>query len=236
MHVGICEDEEIYAKLVTEKVRGFFQAVGEKVEWDLFPDGDPLLSHLTSGKKYDLILLDLQLEKSDGMEIAEKIRQVDKKIPIIFVTGMESRAAEGYGVEALDYVVKTDLDRRLDAALQRFWKKYKEDTLLLELPEGETVLLSYGDILWVESEKRGVKVVTAEKEYHSGSLPVGKLAEKLPEEFIEIHKSVYVQIKSIKRIGTDNIVTCNDVSLPLSRRRRKEVMLKVLETVKGRMA
>ena len=237
MRIGICEDEEIYRKLVSERVSAFFQDLGETPALDVFSDGAPLLQAMREGLRYDLLLLDLQLEKSDGMEIAEQVREMDLEVPIIFVTGMENRAVEGYGVSALDYVVKSQLDQRLEKALGRFWKKRREASLLFETSEGETVVLSFQNILWIESENRGVKIVTAEKEYHNSSLSVGKIVEKLPMEvFVEIHKSVYVQIEEIRRIGADNVIMSNNVSLPMSRRKRKEVMGKVLKTMKGRMA
>ena len=237
MRIGICEDEEVYVKLVSEKVTEYFEKRGETVSLDVFSDGAPFLKILREGKSYDLILLDLQLEHSDGMEIAEEIRKKDEAVPLIFVTGMESRAAEGYGVEALDYVVKTQLDLRLEKALGHFWKKWQEHSLIFETSNGETVILAFSEILWIESEGRGVKIVTTSREYHNASLPVGKVTEKLPQEsFVEIHKSVYVRIEMIKRIGQDAVVMSNDAALPLSRRKRKEVMGRVLETMKGKMA
>lgn len=237
MRIAICEDEKIYADKVSEKCKAFFLNQGEKAEIQWFTDGAPFLKTLREGRSYDLILLDLQLEHSDGMEIAEKIRKKDETVPLIFVTGMESRAAEGYGVEALDYVVKTQLDLRLEKALGRFWKKWQEHSLIFETSNGETVILAFSEILWIESEGRGVKIVTTSREYHNASLPIGKVTEKLPQEsFVEIHKSVYVRIEAIKRIGQDAVVMCNDAALPLSRRKRKEVMGRVLETMKGKMA
>ena len=237
MRIGICEDEEIYVKLVSEKVAAFFQKQGEAPALDVFSDGAPFLQAIQGGAQYQLLLLDLQLEHSDGMEIAEKVREMDREVPIIFVTGMEERAVEGYGVAALDYVVKSHLEERLDRALERFWKKRRETALIFETSQGETVILPFQSILWVESEGRGVKVVTAEREYHNTSLPVGKIVEKLPtESFAEIHKSIFVRTEEIRRIGTDAVVMSNNASLPLSRRKRKEVMGKVLKTMKGKMS
>lgn len=235
MRIGICEDEAIYVKLVSAKVEEYFQKLGETVLLDVYPDGAPFLKAVREGARFDLILLDLQLEQSDGMEVAEKIRQMDAKVPLIFVTGMENRAAEGYGVEALDFIVKAKLETHLEKALGRFWEKRKDSCLVFEASGGEAVVLSFRDILWVESEGRGVKIATAKREYVNASLPVGKVTAELPEnEFLEIHKSVYVQVREIKRIGADQVIMSSGAVLPLSRRRRKAVMLKVLETVKGR--
>ena len=88
-----------------------------------------------------------------------------------------------------------------------------------------------------EAALKGVKVATAEREYRNASLPVGKVVEKLPaESFVEIHKSDFVRMEEIRRIGTDAVIMSNNASLPLSRRKRKEVMGKVLKTMKGKMS
>lgn len=235
IHAGICEDEKVYSDRIAEIVNKFLAAENEMVEMDFFTDGNLLLQSIGEGKKYDLLFLDLQLENSDGMETAAKIREMDQHTVLIFVTGMENRAVEGYAVEALDYVVKSQLEHRLETALQRFLKRRRENALYLETVEGETVILSYKEILWVESENRGTRIVTGTQAY-SSSLPIGKITEKLPGElFQEIHKSVYARIDGIKRISTDQVIMCNNTQLPLSRRKRKEVMKRVLEAVKGRM-
>lgn len=235
MRIGICEDEKVYSERISQIVKQFFQNAQESVELDLYADGEPLLKRIENGVHYDLILLDLQLEKSDGMEVAEKIRCLERSVSLIFVTGMEDRAVEGYAVDALDYVVKNRLEQRLEAALQRYLKKRGERFLLMGTFDGEMVVLPFSEILWAESENRGTKVVTAERQY-STSLPISKINCQLPpEDFIEIHKAVFVRTDAIKRITADQVVMSNEVQLPLSRRKRKEVMKRVLEAVKGRM-
>ena len=235
MKIGICEDEQLYLEFETEKVKEFFAKKGEKAEIEQFTDGNQILEKVTGGVRYDLILLDIQMKYSDGMEIAAEIRKYAQDVPIIFVTGIESRAVEGYHVDALDYVVKSDLNSGLEAALIRFADKRKESTLVLETVEGDTIFLPFGDIMWVESEKRGIRIITGKKEYFS-SHPIGKVSGALPEnQFVEIYKSVFVQIRAIKRIGSDFVEMENEEKLPMSRRKRKQVMSKVLELAKGRM-
>ena len=233
MKIAICEDEEIYATMEVEELHKLFPDGKDEPVIDVFEDGLPLLEKLQSGTVYDLLLLDLQLQNSDGMEVAEEVRKIDKAVPVIFVTGIEERAAEGYGVDAFDYVVKSRLSDRLSEAVERLKRRWQEDRLTLDTREGETVILSFREILWVESEKRGVKVVTAGGEYGSVQ-PVGKIAPLLPEYyFAEVYKSVFANITAIKRIGSDCVEMCNGAKLPLSRRKRTMVMNQVLQTVKG---
>jgi len=235
MKIGICEDEAVFLEFEEKRIREFFAKQGEKTDVESFADGIQLLEQMKQGERYDLLLLDLQMQQSDGMEVAAEVRKYDRTVPIIFVTGVENRAVEGYHVDALDYVIKAELDTRLEAALSRFLNRRKESTIAFDTAEGETVVLAFSDILWVESEKRGVKIVTATESYYSAQ-PIGKVAAQLPEgQFMEIYKAIFAQLRAIKRMGNDSVEMANGETLPLSRRKRKQVMSGVLDLVKGRL-
>lgn len=235
MKIAICEDERLFLDFERKIVQDFFSVQGEVADIHTFPDGTELLASYATKDCFDLLLMDLQMEHSDGMEIATAIRQLDRTVPIIFVTGVEHRALEGYHVEALDYVLKSDIENRLPAALLRFLSKRKESSVAFETTAGETIILPLAQILSVESEKRGVKISTMSETYYSPQ-PIGKFSSLLPNgQFMEIYKSVFVQLHSIRRMGNDYVEMADGSTLPLSRRKKKQVMSGVLELVKGRI-
>lgn len=51
--------------------------------------------------------------------------------------------------------------------------------------------------------------------------PIGRFAELLGDDFVEVHKSVFVNISKIKRINNDTVTMCDESIVPLSRRNRK---------------
>ena len=75
--------------------------------------------------KYDLILLDVMMPKMDGFTLAERIRKIDKEIPIIFLTAkaMQEDKIEGLKIGADDYITKPfsteELLLRINAILKR---------------------------------------------------------------------------------------------------------------------
>lgn len=233
MNIAVCEDEKIFSDVICERTKQYFESHGYKAYISNFCDGAPLIETVRSGANYDIIFLDIQLENSDGMETASVIREYDKKSVIIFITGLEDRAVEGYAVNAFDYIVKSSLDSRLINVLDRFMKKYEQSMISLQLQNGETVIVSVSDILWIESEGRGVAVGTQDKRLVL-NISISKVAGMLPKEmFTEVHKSVYVQTSKIKHIGTDTVEISNGKVLPMSRRKRKTVMTDVMNTVRG---
>ncbi len=235
MKIGICEDEATFLEYEYNKIKEFFLAHRQQVQIFTYSDGTQLLQGYDTEAPFDLLVLDLQMTHSDGMDIAREIRKSDSTVPILFVTGVENRAMEGYHVEALDYIIKSQLDTRLEEALCRFLDKYSSSTIAVETTEGETIILSFEKLLWLESEKRGTKIVTTDTTYYSFQ-PIGKFSAILPAgQFAEIHKSVFVKLRAIKRIGNDYVEMASGDTLPLSRRKKKAVMSLVLELVRGKL-
>ena len=88
------------------------------------PDGQSGLERALSGT-FDLILLDIMLPKVDGFEICNRIREVDRRQPIIMLTAKTSDEdiITGLSLGADDYVAKpfsvAELMLRIKAVLRR---------------------------------------------------------------------------------------------------------------------
>ena len=76
-------------------------------------------------KKYDLIISDVMLKDIDGFKFAQEIRDMDDKIPILFMTALDdiSSKTKGYKAGIDDYMVKpvdlNELVLRINALLRR---------------------------------------------------------------------------------------------------------------------
>jgi DNA-binding LytR/AlgR family response regulator len=233
LKIAICEDEKIFSDKLLELVKSYFKNHNQMLEVSVFTDGIPLIDESKCGIKYDLIFLDIQLEISDGVNVAAQLREFDKEAAIIFVTGLENRAVEGYAVSAFDYIIKSSLDDRLSDVLDRFMQVNKAKFLTVTTLNGETEIILCNDILYIESDGRGTAISTMNSIIRT-SLSVNKVYQLLPQDnFVEIHKSVFVMVTKIKRIGSDNVLMCNEKLLPLSRRKRKQVLSAVMAAVKG---
>ena len=124
---------------------------------------------------YDLCLLDIMMPKKDGFELAEEIREIDKSVPIIFLTAksMKDDAIRGLKIGADDYITKPfsmeELLLRIKAVLKRSLpdsdpsqREYQlgsltflYDQLLLRNGSGDIKLTSKeADLLWLLCENQ----------------------------------------------------------------------------------
>lgn len=71
---------------------------------------------------YDIILMDIEMPGTNGMDAAEQIRKRDAQVVIMFITNMAHYAIKGYEVGALDFVLKPiqylNFANKMDRAMQ----------------------------------------------------------------------------------------------------------------------
>lgn len=103
-HIAIVEDEKEDSKQLQAYLKQYEEEHDTKFKVSVFFDGAEILENYQS--IYDIILLDIEMPKVNGMDAAEQIRKVDSDIVLMFITNMAAYAIRGYEVEALDFVMK----------------------------------------------------------------------------------------------------------------------------------
>ncbi|RAZ60514.1 DNA-binding response regulator, partial [Klebsiella oxytoca] len=70
--------------------------------------------------------------------LARRVRQSDRQLQIVFVSGYSDYLADGYEVEALHYLLKPVSAQKLDAVLDRALERLdaRGRSLLVESDEG----------------------------------------------------------------------------------------------------
>ena len=104
LHIAIVEDEENYSRELEEYIHRYGVETSRQFKVTHFQDGEDIVESYSGG--FDLLLMDIQMEFMDGMTAAEKIRERDQEVQIIFITNRNDYAIRGYEVDALDYVLK----------------------------------------------------------------------------------------------------------------------------------
>lgn len=231
MNIAICEDDYLFAKKLAEKAEDFFKSKEIEVEIDIFTDGRLLVEKYREKRAYELIFMDIQLDNSDGMNIAGEVRDFDKSVPVIFVTSIENRALDGYDVNAYGYIVKTRFEDKFQSVMQRLWDNYFCETMVILKTKTETTIVPARKILWAESDDRNTIVNTDDGNKYCLTESIRQFSERLPEKvFIESHKSVFVNIEHIEKINSNSLTIKGNI-LPVSRRNHKNVLYAIMERI-----
>lgn len=137
-HVAIVEDENTFSDELQEYLKQYQEEKDVRFKISIFGDGAEILEDYQS--VYDVILLDIEMPKVNGMEAAQRIREIDPDVVLVFITNMASYAIHGYEVGALDFVMKPltyyTFSMKITRALKRVRKK-EQQNILLTLPGSE---------------------------------------------------------------------------------------------------
>ena len=131
------EDRELLAGTAEETLCALGQG---QTFMQLFPSGEMLLKDFQPGK-YELVFLDIFLEEGalNGIGTAERLRALDSRVKLVFVTISNDFASESYAVRADGYLLKPISRKALEGLLGRMLAAKEESETPVTLPDGQTV-------------------------------------------------------------------------------------------------
>lgn len=184
-------------------------------------------------RSFDVVVLDIAMPGLGGMELASVLAQFSEPPAIIFVTAHEEHALEAFEVGAADYLLKPIDQQRLAHALSRVVPvrdaQGGDDSfefVAVETP-GRTLMISRGEVAWVESAGDYVRLHTADGRSFLVRLSMGRLEEAWgPEGFARIHRQYLVCLRAIRELrseGAQMFVELPGAELPVSRRHVREL-------------
>lgn len=182
--------------------------------------GDPILSSC------DIAFLDVDFANSqyNGLDIARKLRSVRKDSIIIFVTNFIEYAPDGYEVQAFRYMLKLDIEQKLQEYLRLAITQLHSisETLKIKI-NGEIIDIPLNAVLYIESQLRMVMIHVQRGENsmnaktYSCYATLSDLETQLESKgFLRIHKSYLVNMAHLKRFQCKEAVLDNGATLRVS--------------------
>ena len=116
--IAICDDEEKQRAYIKSLVEGWLRQTFHHTKIQEYASSEQFLFE----QAYDrtqILFLDIEMEKMDGIALAREIRKHNRQMQIIFVTGYMEYIQEGYDVEALHYLLKPVSQEKIDSVLDR---------------------------------------------------------------------------------------------------------------------
>lgn len=198
--VGIVDDEASAIEETVACLNRYAEEKGVDFSVTCFKSSIDFLENYPA--KYDAVFLDIQMADYNGLEVAKKLRKLDKATILIFITNMANFAVKGYEVDALDFIVKPleyfSFRIKMDRVVERLQAE-KDSEVLLTSDKG-IVKLSTSAIKYVEVFKHTLVYHTTEGNFTAtGSLVH---VEKVLREkgFSRCNNCYLVNLRFVKRI------------------------------------
>lgn len=206
LNIAICDDDIP----MTGRIEMMIQKISKQnfvdTDIEVFWDGGNLADAVREGNSFDIIYLDIEMDKEDGISAAKRIRLYDKNVLIIYVTSHENYMKESFEVRPFRFLVKPISNEQMEICFKAayediigedFYFRYSYKRINHKIPIRE--------ILYFESNRRKVFIITESETFEL----YGKLNEienslkSCKASFLRIHQSFLVNYKHIKAQAYD---------------------------------
>lgn len=168
-----------------------------------------------------------------GMDIARNVRQLHLEAILIFVTNYPQFSLEGYEVRAFRYLLKRDLEQKLPTCFQQALAEILHtDEVLRFSVSGETYMVPYKNIIYLESRRRIIYLHTQKPERVRDHFyaTIEKMTKELEAfGFLRVQKSYLVNMAYINKLNYDWVLLDNGEELPVSQKHYAEIKARYLE-------
>lgn len=234
IHIAIVEDDPSCSELLHRYIQRFFADRQEAFSVSFFSDGEDISEKYKP--VFDVVFMDIEMKRLNGMEAARQIRKIDKHTVIIFVTQMAQYAVKGYEVSALDFIIKPvdyhSFAFKMTRALE--YLDVNQEVKLVLQDGSNWIVLHSSQIYYIEVMNHSLIYHTKNGTITTrGSLR--ELEQKLKTAgFKRCSKSFLLNMAYISAIQGNSIHIGGD-SIPLSRSMRKELLYSLADYYGGKV-
>lgn len=232
ININICDDSERDLALLKSEIEKYEAKRDIRFNLTAYSNPGHLLYELEENNIADIYILDVSMPEKTGFELADEIRKISEKAVIIFLTSMETEAARGYKAKALRYILKVNIARDLEEAL---------DSAVEEVSKGDGKVVTlhrytdywripYSDIICVTRQSRQLVIATKAHGEVTDYRGITELFNHLDDSrFLFIDRGCFVNIDYIFQLSSCELKMKDGRVLQVSRRCLQRVKQFLLE-------
>ncbi|WP_148409318.1 LytR/AlgR family response regulator transcription factor [Murimonas intestini] len=227
--IAICDDDEAFLHHLGRATEEILTASGlvrgSDFGIDLFSQAAQVQSRVLEDKdSYSLLLLDIEISRENGMELARTLREQQVKCSIIFITSHRDYIFDCFDTRPLWYLLKpVDLEKYKEILLSDYRRNYAGARLALKVG-GRQLAILYQDIYALESTQHHARIWLADS-YQDWNGALSALKPQLPPvSFCQSHNSYLVNLSHVNEIQRTDVLMDNGKKFPISRRYHDQVM------------
>lgn len=222
--IGICDSETAVRSLLTEFAERYHLETGNGVQLLCYSTGEKLLRNYML--ELDLIFLEIPFRKMNGLAVAERIRQQDAGVRIVFLTTVLNYVLEAYEAGVNNYLLKplsyAKFCREISHVLEK--KSSVEARWFLEENKTGVYKIYLHHILYIETDKKHTLIHTREENITSYRQMKQHEALFAGTSLVRCHAAYLVNLRYFRKLEGMTLTMTDGTRLPVSRSRRSYVL------------
>lgn len=220
----ICDDSVQELNNINRMLQQIIETSGVHFVVQTYTNGEQLLKNIIS-EEIDLLLLDIDMPGISGIEVAEKIRQENLNIDIIFVTNHNDLVFQSIHYQPFRFVRKDQLKEDLvEAILSYIKKKSKEERLIIVNQGVSKVSVKLTEVLYIESNKHYITYYMENGDTVRTRGSLNKLEQDYKNNyFLRTHAGYLVNPKYVYTIEKTKVMLTDKETIPVSRHRLEDI-------------
>ena len=226
LNIAICDDDIQTTGRMEMKIEKIAKRNFIDSDIDVFWNGETLVDAVAKGDKFDIIYLDIEMDREDGISAAKKIREFDKNVLIIYVTSHESHMKESFAVRPFRFLVKPVNEEQMEQCFKEAYEEINSGDFYFRYSfQRVNHKVPIRDIIYFESRKRKVFIITQDEtfELYGKINEIEKSLRSCKSSFLRVHQSFLVNYKHVKGQAYDFVIMDNGKKISISEDRRKMI-------------
>lgn len=230
--ITVCDDNKYDVEKIRDTLVKYAQKTNSHFKISLYSESKKVVSDLSQGKISDIYILDVLMPGKNGFELAQEVRKRSEDAVIIFLTSLENEAVNGYKSKALRYIIKLNLERDIEEAMDVAIKEVSavEKEAVVIQRYNDICRLSYNEIIFARRVSRKLSVFTNSFGELTDNRGITDFYKSLDDKrFLFIERSCFVNVDYISRISGTDLILKNGTVLKISRRSVQNVKQELIE-------
>ncbi len=226
IRIAIVDDEDPICTQLEKYINETSNIIAADVQIEIYNSGETFIKKLKSKEKYDLIFLDIELDKYSGIDVCHCIRNYlgDESTQVVFFSGKNGYDRQLFEFRPMDFLEKPVNLNKIINVITKYIRIYGNQSELFKYKiNRDTFYANINEILYFKSNDRKVIIVkNSENEEFYGSIE--KIHMQLKNRgFFMPHRSYLVNYRFIKGFQVNMVIMTNGTQIPISDNRREEI-------------
>ena len=228
LKIALLDDDKTALLISKGAIESFFQEKNIAISLDAFSSPGNFLA-MAKEENYRLVFLDIDMPELNGLQVGEQLKGFNPQTDIIYISQREDLVFDTLKLHPFGFIRKSKIIQDFASVLELFvntaLNTQSENKKITISSKKETISADIDSVMYIEGNKNYQTFYLKDGNVFDARVLMGDLETKLKEHgFIRVHKGYLVNYLFIRHVGVNEVTLTNNKILPLSSKRKDEIM------------